>query len=103
MAEHDEQERTEQPSEKRLREAREKGDVPRSRDLSGAVVVLAGVSALISGGERSMEHVRRIYGLGLSYGRDALFSDALPGRVLSLAMHEAMVMFAPVALATVLA
>ncbi|WP_201316341.1 flagellar biosynthesis protein FlhB [Dyella sp. EPa41] len=103
MAEHDAEDRTEQPSEKRLREAREKGDVPRSRDLSGAVVVLAGVSALISGGERSVEHVRRIFGFGLTYGRDALFSDALPSRVLGLALREAMSLFAPVALATVLA
>jgi flagellar biosynthetic protein FlhB len=103
MAEHDAEDRTEQPSEKRLREAREKGDVPRSRDLSGAVVVLAGISALISGGEHSMEHVRRIYGFGLTYGRDALFSDALPARVLGLALREAMSLFAPVALATVLA
>ncbi|MHA6205514.1 flagellar biosynthesis protein FlhB [Dyella soli] len=103
MSEQSDQERTEQPSEKRLREAREKGDIPRSRDLSGAVVVLAGVSALISGGERSLEHVRRIYGMGLGYGRDALFSDQLPGRVLSLAMHEAFALFAPVALATLLA
>jgi flagellar biosynthetic protein FlhB len=103
MAEHDAEDRTEQPSEKRLREAREKGDVPRSRDLSGAVVVLAGVSALISGGQRSVEHMRRIFGFGLTYGRDALFSDALPARVLGMAMHEAMSLFAPVALATVLA
>jgi len=103
MAEHDDQDRTEQPSEKRLRESREKGDVPRSRDLSGAVVVLAGVSALMSGGEKAMAHVQRIYGFGLSYGRDALFSDQLPSRVLSQAMHEAMSLFAPVALATMLA
>lgn len=103
MAENDDQERTEQPSEKRLRESREKGDVPRSRDLSGAVVVLAGVSALMNGGAASMEHVQRIYRLGLSYGRDALFSDQLSGRVFSLAMHEAMSLFAPVALATTLA
>lgn len=103
MAENDDQERTEQPSEKRLRESREKGDVPRSRDLSGAVVVLAGVSALMNGGAAAMEHVRRIYGLGLTYGRDALFSEQLPGRVLSMAMHEAMSLFAPVALATMLA
>jgi flagellar biosynthetic protein FlhB len=103
MAEHDDQERTEQPSEKRLRESREKGDVPRSRDLSGAVVVLAGVSALMNGGDAAMEHVRRIYSLGLTYGRDALFSDQLPGRVLSMAMHEALSLFAPVAVATMLA
>ncbi|WP_266184043.1 flagellar biosynthesis protein FlhB [Dyella humicola] len=103
MSDKDDQERTEQPSEKRLREAREKGDIPRSRDLSGAVVVLAGVATLMNGGESSMVHVRRIYGLGLSYGRDALFSDTLPTRVLALAMHEAIDLFLPVALATLLA
>lgn len=103
MAEQENEDRTEQPSEKRLREAREKGDVPRSRDLSGSVVVLAGVAALISGGEGALEHVRRIYGLGLSYGRDALFSDTLPSRILGMALREAMMLFAPVALATLLA
>jgi flagellar biosynthetic protein FlhB len=100
MAENDDQERTEQPSEKRLRE---KGDIPRSRDLSGSVVVLAGVATLINGGEQSLEHVRKIYGLGLSYSRDALFSDELSTRILSLAMHEALALFAPVAVATMLA
>jgi flagellar biosynthesis protein FlhB len=103
MAEKDDQERTEQPSEKRLREAREKGDIPRSRDLSGSVVVLTGVATLINNGAGSMAHVRRIYGLGMSYGRDALFSDELTTRVFRLAMHEAMAMFAPVAVATMLA
>ena len=58
MSESDDQERTEKPSEKRLREAREKGDVPRSRDLSGALVVLAGVAALMSGGERAFVHAK---------------------------------------------
>ena len=103
MAENDDQERTEQPSEKRLKEAREKGDVPRSRDLSGALVVLAGVAALLSGSEQAMVHARAIYRLGLSYGRDALFSDALPARVLGMAVREALMLFMPVALATLLA
>jgi flagellar biosynthetic protein FlhB len=103
MSEHDEQERTEQPSEKRLREAREKGDLPRSRDLSGALVVLAAVAALMSGSQGALLHARRIYGLGLSYGRDALFSGELPTRVLGGALREALQLFAPVALATLLA
>ena len=97
------EDRTEQPSEKRLQEAREKGDVPRSRDLSGALVVLAGVSALMSSAPAAMAHVRTIYGLGLGYTREALFSEALPGRVLHLAVSEALAIFAPVAIATVLA
>ncbi|MEI7035953.1 flagellar biosynthesis protein FlhB [Fulvimonas yonginensis] len=103
MAGNDDQERTEQPSEKRLREAREKGDVPRSRDLSGALVVMAGVAALLSGSTRAMAHARAIYHLGLDYPREALFSDALPARALGLALREALLLFAPVALATLLA
>ena len=103
MAEGSDQERTEQPSEKRLREAREKGDIPRSRDLSGALVVLAGVAALLSGSEGAMAHARTIYTLGLSYSREALFSDALPGRVLGMAVREALMLLMPVALATILA
>jgi len=44
------QEKTEQPSEKRLREAREKGNVPRSRELSTVAVFGAGVAALLAFG-----------------------------------------------------
>ncbi|NZA27885.1 flagellar biosynthesis protein FlhB [Luteimonas sp. SJ-92] len=44
------QEKTEQPSEKRLREAREKGDVPRSRELGTAAVFGGAVLALLGGG-----------------------------------------------------
>lgn len=46
----DDQERTEQPSEKRLREAREQGNVPRSRELSTAAVFTGGVIAVMSAG-----------------------------------------------------
>lgn len=49
MAEQDQSgERTEQPSEKRLREAREKGNVPRSRELATAAVFGAGVLAMMA-------------------------------------------------------
>lgn len=42
------QEKTELPSEKRIREAREKGNVPRSRELSTAAVFGLGVAALLA-------------------------------------------------------
>jgi flagellar biosynthetic protein FlhB len=42
MADLNDRERTESPSQKRLDDAREKGQVPRSRDLTAAAVVLAG-------------------------------------------------------------
>src|SRR5208282_3461057 len=50
MAELNDRERTESPSQKRLDDAREKGQVPRSRDLSAAAVVLAGALGLYSMG-----------------------------------------------------
>lgn len=103
MAEGSDQEKTEQPTEKRLRESREKGELPRSRDLSGAAVTLAGVLALMSGGETAMNHIRRLFTLTLGYSREALFSDALPGRALHAAVIEALGLFWPVAAATVLA
>ena len=49
MSEQDQSgEKTEQPSEKRLRDAREKGDVPRSRELATAAVFGAGALAIIN-------------------------------------------------------
>jgi flagellar biosynthetic protein FlhB len=103
MSDDSDQEKTEQPTEKRLKESREKGEVPRSRDLAGAAVVLAGVAALMAGGPASFAHARRIFAFGLGYSREALFSDALPGRALHAALREALALFAPVALATLLA
>ena len=103
MSEDSDQEKTEQPSEKRLRESREKGEVPSSRDLSGAMVVLAAVAVLMNDGEAALRHATRIFSLGLNYHREALFSDALPARALQQAAGEAMALFAPVALATLLA
>lgn len=52
MAENDAQERTEQATPKRLEEARKKGQIPRSRDLSTAAVTLVGGGAMyILGGQ----------------------------------------------------
>jgi flagellar biosynthetic protein FlhB len=62
MAESDDRERTESPTEKRLEDARAKGQVPRSRDLSAAAVVLTGglglnsLGALMGGRLLSMMH-----------------------------------------------
>lgn len=46
MSSEDREDRTEQPSQKRLREARERGDVPRSRELANVAVLGCAVIAL---------------------------------------------------------
>jgi flagellar biosynthetic protein FlhB len=50
MSEQDQQDKTEQPSEKRLRDAREKGDVPRSRELANVAVLGCATLALMATG-----------------------------------------------------
>ena len=47
MADEDREDRTEQPTEKRLREAREKGDTPRSRELANVAVLGSVAVALV--------------------------------------------------------
>ncbi|MBV0934015.1 flagellar biosynthesis protein FlhB [Marinobacterium weihaiense] len=52
MAEETGQEKTEEPTAKRLKEARDKGDIPRSRELSATALLLAAAaSALLFGSE----------------------------------------------------
>ncbi len=46
----DQEDKTEQPSEKRLREARERGDVPRSRELGNVAVLGCAAMALVATG-----------------------------------------------------
>jgi flagellar biosynthesis protein FlhB len=103
MAETENEDRTEQASERRLQEAREKGEIPRSRDLSGAMVVLAGASMLLSGGATLYAHMQRIYGMSLGYSREALFSDHLMTRVLSEVVGEMFSLLTPIFAATLLA
>ncbi len=73
MAENDHQERTEQPSAKRLREAREKGDVPRSRDLNAAAVTLSIVATLLMTHGMIGQHLAAIMRAGLSHQRADAF------------------------------
>jgi flagellar biosynthetic protein FlhB len=99
----DNEDKTESPSDKRLREAREKGDLPRSRDLSTAIVVLAGVSTLIASREQMAVHAANIMHVGLRYGRDDLFAANGLYHALMTAVMEGFWMLAPVFIATMIA
>ncbi|KJV36304.1 flagellar biosynthesis protein FlhB [Luteibacter yeojuensis] len=91
----DKEDKTEAPSEKRLREAREKGELPRSRELSTAIVVLAGVAMLLASHEQMAMHAANIMHVGLQYGRDDLFAADGFRRALMTALIEALRMLAP--------
>ncbi|MBB4866205.1 flagellar biosynthetic protein FlhB [Pseudomonas nitritireducens] len=61
MAENDSSEdKTEEPTEKRRREAREKGQLPRSKELNTLAVLLAGASALLMFGASLADALMRL-------------------------------------------
>ncbi|MEX0615058.1 MAG: flagellar biosynthesis protein FlhB [Methylophaga sp.] len=74
MAEQDSaQEKTEEPSAKRLQEAREKGQVPRSQELNTVMVLLASAAAMFVVGEGLIQSLADVMKLGMSFDRNDLF------------------------------
>ncbi|MFI4913932.1 MAG: flagellar biosynthesis protein FlhB [Steroidobacterales bacterium] len=67
MADTDDNERTESPTQKRLDDARKRGQVPRSRDLTAAAVVLAGGVGLRTLGALTGEKLLSMMRAGLSF------------------------------------
>ena len=70
------QERTEQPTERRLQEARKKGQVPRSKELNTMLsLLLASISLLVFGGHIS-QNLMQISVEGFSIPRELAFDTA---------------------------
>ncbi len=98
MAEGDsDQERTEQPTSKRLEEARKEGNVPRSTDLNAAAVMLLAGAGLYMMGGRLGTQLYELMRAGLSLSRE---DSVDPGRALNTFWNE--IMHALVACAPVL-
>jgi flagellar biosynthetic protein FlhB len=71
MAGNDAQERTEQATPKRLEDARRKGQIPRSRELSAAAVTLVGGAALYLLGAQITGQMAEMMRRSLALSRDA--------------------------------
>src|SRR5690349_4034172 len=102
MAENDtpQHDRTEQPTAKRLADARARGEVPRSRELAMTAVVVAGAAALLGGGGYFAEGLERLFELGMKVPREALFDAALLPRALLEGLLGGLRLLLPVAAAT---
>lgn len=74
MAAESGQERTEQPTPKRLNEARKKGQIARSRELNTTLVLLAGAGGMIFLGDNIMLGLKGIMTSGLTLKREVLFN-----------------------------
>ncbi|MCC5793127.1 MAG: flagellar biosynthesis protein FlhB [Chromatiales bacterium] len=89
------QERTEKPTPKRLEDARRKGQVPRSRELSMAMIMI-GASLLLVGSQQHLgPQLVALMRQGLSHDRESIIdSTMLAGEFGNLAL-QALWLFAP--------
>ncbi len=77
MAETDNsQEKTEQPTPKKLREARQQGQVPRSRELNSMAIMMAGSAGLLMLGSYMVGELMQMMSHGFSIGRAELLDSA---------------------------
>jgi len=105
MAENDtpQHDRTEQPSAKRLQDARERGEVPRSRELAMTAVVIAGAGVLLGGRDYFAAGLQGLFKLGLDVPRAALFDTQVLPHALLEGLSSGLWILLPLAAATTLA
>jgi len=88
MAENSEQERTEEPTAKRLAEAREKGQIVRSRELNTLAMLLAGSVALFAFGDAIMKDLWHLMEADFRLNRQDLFD---PGAITAHLLHDTII------------
>lgn len=77
MAEQDSgQERTEEPTQKKLDEARKKGEVPRSRELNAMAVMILGAGGCIATSGPVFEALKHVFERSMQVPREAIFDKS---------------------------
>lgn len=95
MAEDSGQERTEEPTAKRLDDARRKGQIPRSRELNTFVILLTGVLGCSIFGEFMVKHLRLTMTANFQLERKALFDPNFLLTHFNDAFTELLLLLAP--------
>lgn len=95
MAENSAQEPTEQATPKRLREAREKGQIPRSRELNSLALLMASAGGLLIMGETMVNDLKAMmqYGLAIEQARSLNINSVV--ETLSVITMQSLLTVAP--------
>jgi flagellar biosynthesis protein FlhB len=89
------QEKSEQPTPKRLREAREKGQVANSRDLNTTLVLLGGSGALLVMGGPMLARIQELIRRSFVLERDVIFDTSQLHTLLQLRITEGLITLLP--------
>jgi flagellar biosynthetic protein FlhB len=103
MAEDSDLEKTESPSQRRIDQARENGQVARSRELSTFVILLVGGAMLWFMGASFSQHMVESLRTGLTLNKELAFNSSLMIPRLYDLTVDALITFAPLLLAIVIA
>lgn len=103
MAEDSDLEKTEQPSERKLEQAKEKGQLARSRELSTFTVLMAGGAVLWFMGAMLTRHMVKLLHDGLTFKQELAFNTALLTPRLYELAADMLLVFTPLLLAVFIA
>lgn len=103
MAEETQQDRTEQPTPKRREDARKKGDVPRSRELTMTVVMLSGAGCLVLIAGPAGEQLLSVFADALAIERNLIFDESYLAIAFADVAGAAFMSLAPLAVVLILA
>lgn len=98
MAEQSGQDKSEEPTAKRLTDARKKGQVPRSRELETFVILVASACLFAFVGGWVVTGLKEILEQQLQLSRDVLFDPESPKRLLAQAFGKALGIIFPLQL-----
>ncbi|MCP4979180.1 MAG: flagellar biosynthesis protein FlhB [Gammaproteobacteria bacterium] len=98
------QEKTEQPTAKKLRDAKKKGQVPRSKELNSMTIMVFGAMGLLFLGNYMINHISGFMREGFTISRREVFSEQALLENFGSAIAEAMTAIGPfLAMMTVIA
>ncbi|OPX56800.1 flagellar biosynthetic protein FlhB [Oceanospirillum multiglobuliferum] len=99
----DGQEKTEEPTGKRLQEARDKGDIPRSKDLNTMLLTLVSAVSLLILGPFVAEAMLAVFKFNFSINRADIFDEQGIFRHLTLSLKESVLGLLPIFIVVVIA
>jgi flagellar biosynthetic protein FlhB len=89
------QEKTELPTPKKLRDAKQKGQVPRSKELNSMTIMVFGALGLLFMGSHMVSHISGFMEQGFTLTRDEVFSRHAVFDKFAIAVSEALTAIGP--------